>query len=52
MEVTVELLEEKFEEYNKLYFGGRLLWPYDQYYPDKVIQVFWPIQLQSAFTGQ
>ena len=31
MEITVEILEEKFEEYNKLYFGGRLLWPYEFY---------------------
>ena len=28
MEITVDIIEEKFEEYNKLYFGGRLLWPY------------------------
>ena len=27
MEITVEILEEKFEEYNELYFGGRLWWP-------------------------
>ena len=27
MELTVEILEEKFDEYNKLYFGGRLWWP-------------------------
>ena len=31
MEITVEILEEKFEEYNKLYFSGRLLWPYEFY---------------------
>ena len=27
MEITVEILEEKFDEYNELYFGGRLWWP-------------------------
>ena len=31
MEITVEILEEKFEEYNKLYFGGRLIWPDEVY---------------------
>ena len=31
MEITVEILEEKFEEYNKAYFGGRLLWPDELY---------------------
>ena len=31
MEITVDIIEEKFEEYNKLYFGGRLLWPYEFY---------------------
>lgn len=27
MEITVEILEKKFEEYNELYFRGRLWWP-------------------------
>ena len=27
MEITVEILEEKFEEYNEMYFEGRLWWP-------------------------
>ena len=31
MEITVDILEEKFEEYNKLYFRGRLLWPHEFY---------------------
>lgn len=31
MEITVEILEEQFEEYNELYFGGRLPWP-DEFY--------------------
>lgn len=25
MEITVDTIEKKFEEYNRLYFGGRLL---------------------------
>ena len=31
MEITTDIIEEKFEEYNKLYFRGRLLWPYEFY---------------------
>ncbi len=31
MEITVDILEEKFEEYDKLYFRGRLLWPHEFY---------------------
>ena len=31
MEITTDIIEEKFEEYNKLYFGSRLLWP-DEFY--------------------
>lgn len=47
MVITVELLEEKFEEYNKLYFGGRLLWPHE-FYLIRSFRCFGPILLGTS----
>ena len=50
MIITVDILEEKFEEYNKLYFGGRLLWP-DDFYLFKSFRVYGRFSCSSHSPG-
>lgn len=50
MEITTDLIEERFEIYNKLYFGGRLLWP-DEFYLFKSFRVYGRFSCSSHSPG-